>query len=143
MTEKKSISSEDTKDFVLYVYEQEKNSLEAWSKIKANPSFAHRCLVKNIRDMAEIPAFLLGVPCLFDVKKKQVSHGSQAIENIDTECKATFMPLSSSGSRKTGKNSMVRLPPSFQSPRTPQFEGKIDDDMLQQYMAARSQQPHP
>lgn len=139
MTEKKSISSEDTKDYVLYVYEQEKNSLEAWRKVKANPSFTHRCLVKNIRDMAEIPAFLLGVPCLFDVKKKQVSHGSRAIETIDLICKTILMPMPG---RKMAKNSsMKRLPPSFQTPRTPQFDGKIDDDMLQQYMAARSQIP--
>lgn len=137
MTEKKSISSEDTKDYVLYVYEQEKNSLEAWGKVKSNPSFAQRCMVKNIREMAEIPAFLLGVPCLFDVKKKQVFHGSRAIENIDRICKTILMPMHG----RTAKNSsMTRLPPSFQTSRTPQFDGKIDDDMLQQYMAARSQQ---
>jgi len=135
-TEKKNITSEDTKEFILYVFKQEKNSVHAWGRVKATPSFAQRCIVKDISRMGEIPAFLLGVPCFYDVNGKRVFHGSMAIEKIEAETKATFIPLTTGAKR--GNSSLMRLPPSFNTDNAPTFDGKIDDDVLKQYMAARN-----
>lgn len=88
-----SISADDTKDFVLYVYKGEQNSAEALKLLNQNPSFSRRCAVKNIATLPDIPAFLQGVPTLFIKSTKLICCGTKALQAIEEQQKIELKPM--------------------------------------------------
>jgi hypothetical protein len=127
-----SISSEDTKDYILYIYQGEANSMEALQLLKSNVEFSNRCAVKNIAAMPDIPAFLQGVPTLYIKKTKLVVCGTRCFQTIEDGQKKELKPMG------INQQNFVSVPASKEE-NVEKYNGKVDDEALKMYMARRKQ----
>ena len=126
-----SISSDDTKDFFLYVYKGEKNSEEALSILRRNPTFSSRCGVKDISMLPDIPAFLQGVPTMYVKKTKLVLCGTKCLKSIEEQQKKELKPMNQS------MTSNYQPAPGKKESPDKYGDGKVSDDALQSYLARR------
>tara|TARA_B100000886_G_scaffold130125_1_gene87733 strand:- start:608 stop:1006 length:399 start_codon:yes stop_codon:yes gene_type:complete len=125
-----SISADDTKDYILYIYRGEANSMEALKLLNSNISFSNRCAVKNIADMPDIPAFLQGVPTLFIKKTKLIVCGTKCLRSMQEEQKNELQPMG------VQQQNFVSAPGAKENVNK-YNAGKVDDEALKMYMARR------
>lgn len=125
-----SISADDTKDYILYIYRGEANSMEALKLLNSNISFSNRCAVKNIADMPDIPAFLQGVPTLFIKKTKLIVCGTKCLQSMHEEQKNELQPMG------VQQQNFVSAPGAKENANK-YNAGKVDDEALKMYMARR------
>lgn len=124
-----SISSDDTKDYILYIYQGEANSMAALKLLNSNIAFSNRCAVKNIAAMPDIPAFLQGVPTLYITKTKLVVCGSNCFKTMEDGQKKELKPM--------GINQQNYVPAPESKENVQKYNGKVDDEAIKRYMARR------
>lgn len=128
-----SISSDDTKEFVLYVYKGEANSMDALDLLRKNAAFSNRCAVKNIATLPDIPAFLQGVPTLYIKKTNLVLCGSKALKSITEQQKSQLKPMG------MAQQSNYTPAPGGKESVKKYNAGKVTDDALKLFMERRNQ----
>ncbi len=74
----KNMSSEDFKDYVLYIAADDPNCLEATAAMNGG-SYAGETSIVDVFGAAQLPDFVDGVPCLHCKRDGAVHRGSAAI----------------------------------------------------------------